>query len=299
MQSFLILIRREFWEHKNTFYPYVVVGLLVLVMLAIFMGGEKATVTVNTGDTANERSVGFLELLELSAVSFGNMSVAESQDKLRFAYIVIAANFAFMLSFVMFFYLLDCLYRDRKDRSILFWKSLPVSDWLTVGIKLFTGLVCVPVVYFLFIVVTQFIFLLGASLAAFSSDVSVWSSLWQPSMVIFGVWADIWFYYTVILLWQLPLYCWVIFVSAFARSVPFVWVVGVPFAIVSTESIFGGNAISSWIWHHVVPQIGKMNLTGVGDIVDRIASLDFLITLVVSGILVSGAVWFRSKADEM
>jgi hypothetical protein len=42
-----------------------------------------------------------------------------------------------------------------------------------------------------------------------------------------------------------------------------------------------------------------MNLTGVGDIVDRIASLDFLITLVVSGILVSGAVWFRSKADEM
>ena len=299
MQSFLILIRREFWEHKNTFYPYVIVGLLVLVMLAIFMGGEKATVTVNSGDTANERSEGFLELLELGAVSFGNMSVAESLDKLRFAYIVIAANFAFMLSFVMFFYLLDCLYRDRKDRSILFWKSLPVSDWLTVGIKLFTGLVCVPVVYFLFIVVTQFIFLLGASLAALSYDVSVWSSLWQPSTVVLGVWADIWFYYAVLLLWQLPLYSWVIFVSAFARSVPFVWVVGVPFAVFTTESIFGGNAISSWIWHHVVPQIGKMNLTGVGDIVDRIASLDFLITLVVSGILVSGAVWFRSKADEM
>ena len=298
MQSMLILVRREFWENRNTFYPYVIVGLVVLLMLAIFVGGEKASVTVNVGDT-NERSVGFLEIFELSAISFGNMSLAESQGKLRLAYAAITANFALMLFFVMFFYLQDCLYRDRKDRSILFWKSLPVSDWLTVGIKLFTGLVCVPVVYFLFIVVTQFIFLLGATLAALSSDVSVWSSLWQPSTVVFSIWADIWFYYTIILLWQLPLYCWVIFVSAFARSVPFVWVIGVPFAVATTESIFGGNAISSWIWHHVVPQIGKMNLTGVGDIVARIASLDFLITLVVSGILVSGAVWFRSKADEM
>ncbi|MDG2070259.1 MAG: hypothetical protein P8J55_00670 [Pseudomonadales bacterium] len=296
MQSILILIRREFWENRNTFFPYVIVGLVVLVMLAIFVGGGETSVTVNSGTVALERNVGFLGF---GADLFRDMSVDERRNKLGLAYVFISAAFVLMLSFVVFFYLLDCLYRDRKDRSILFWKSLPVSDWLTVGSKLFTGLVCVPVVYFLFIVVTQFIFLLGASLAAFSYDVSVWSSLWQPSTVVFGIWADMWFYYAVLILWQLPLYSWIIFVSSFAKSVPFVWVVGIPLAVVGIEASFGVYTIANWIGHHVVPQIGDMNLTGVGDIVDRIVSLDFLITLVVSGILVSGAVWFRSKADEM
>lgn len=295
MQSILILIRREFWENRYTFFPFVIVGLTILIMLAIFVGGDKASVTVNVGDI-QARNVGFLQF---GADLFRDMPAQESQDKLRKAYIIIAAHFAFMLGFVVLFYLLDCLYRDRKDRSILFWKSLPVSDWRTVGIKLFTGIVCVPVVYFLFIVLTQCLFLVVASLAALNYDVSIWSSLWQPSTVVFSVWADIWFYYAVLLLWQLPLYSWVIFVSAFAKSVPFVWAVGVPFAVVAIGTMFGEYTVSDWIGHHVVPQIGKMNLTGVGDIVARIASIDFLITLTVSGILISGAVWFRSNADEM
>jgi energy-coupling factor transporter ATP-binding protein EcfA2 len=46
-------------------------------------------------------------------------------------------------------YLLDCLYADRKDRSILFWKSLPISDTQTVLAKLFTGLIAIPLVYFI------------------------------------------------------------------------------------------------------------------------------------------------------
>ncbi|HAK50313.1 MAG TPA: hypothetical protein DCM54_00195 [Gammaproteobacteria bacterium] len=290
------LIRREFWEHRNTFYPYVIVGLVVLAMLAIFSMG-KANVSVNHPGESSRPDVQFLQY---GVDLFRDMSLEDRRDVMGTAYLFIAAEFGLMLIFVVFFYLLDSLYRDRKDRSILFWKSLPVSDLQTVGIKLFTGIVCVPVVYFLFIVCTQFLFLLAASVAALGYDASVWRTLWEPSVVVFDQWADIWIYYVIVLLWQLPLYCWLVFVSSFARSVPFIWVFGVPLAVVTVETMFGEAAISTWIGHHVVPQIGKMDLTGsVVDIGARIASVDFLITLIVSGLLLYGAVWFRGKADEM
>ena len=290
------LIRREFWEHRNTFYPYVIVGLTVLVMLAVFSMG-KANVSI---DHPGELSKPDVQFLQFGVNLFRDMSPEDRRDVMGTAYFFIAAHFGVMLLFVVFFYLLDCLYRDRKDRSILFWKSLPVSDLQTVGVKLFTGIVCVPVVYFLFIVVTQLLFLLIASVVALGYDVSVWSILWEPSTVVFSQWASIGFYYVIVLLWQLPFYCWIVFVSSFARSVPFIWVMGVPFAIVTVETMLGEATISTWIGHHMVPQIGNMDLTGsVFEIGERIASVDFFITLVVSGLLLYGAVWFRGKADEM
>ena len=290
------LIRREFWEHRNTFFPYVTVGLLVLVMLSVFAVGS-ANVSIDDPGELTKLDVRFMQY---GVDLFRDMSLEDRRSVMGMAYGFIAIVFSFFLLFVVFFYLLDCLYRDKKDRSILFWKSLPVSDLQTVGVKLFTGIVCVPVVHFLFIAVTQLIFLLAASVAALGYDVPVWSTLWQPSTVVFDQWADIGFYYVLLLLWQLPSYCWIVFVSSFARSVPFIWVVGVPLAIVIIESMFGEETISIWIKHHIAPQLGGMNLTGsIVEIADRIASVDFFITLIVSGLMLHGAVWFRGKADEM
>src|SRR5206468_10746510 len=58
------------------------------------------------------------------------------------------------------FYCLDALYGERRDRSILFWKSLPVSDVMAVLSKLAIPIVILPLLSFAVTVATQFFMLL-------------------------------------------------------------------------------------------------------------------------------------------
>ena len=76
-------------------------------------------------------------------------------------------------------YLLDCLYADRKDRSVLFWKSLPISDTATVLSKLFIGLIAIPIVYF---AAADLSTLLMAFIISVRAHSSLGSALWQPDL---------------------------------------------------------------------------------------------------------------------
>src|SRR5436190_4551481 len=75
---------------------------------------------------------------------------------------------AMMMIFIAFivgvFYCLDALHGERRDRSILFWKSLPVSDLTTVLSKATIPLVVLPLVAFAIIVCVQVIMVLQTSL---------------------------------------------------------------------------------------------------------------------------------------
>src|SRR5208283_2286784 len=76
-------------------------------------------------------------------------------------------------------YLLDCLNADRKDRSVLFWKSLPISDTAMVLAKLFTGLIAIPIVYF---AAADLSALLMAFIISLRAHSSMGSALWQPDL---------------------------------------------------------------------------------------------------------------------
>jgi ABC-2 type transport system permease protein len=137
---------------------------------------------------------------------------------------------------VSVFYCLDALYGERRDRSILFWKSLPVSDATAVLAKLAIPILILPLVSFAITVVTQLLTLMMASAILGGSGIDV-ADLWT-SVSLFRV-PLIWLYHLVTVhgLWYAPIYCWLLLVSAWSPRAPFMWAFLPPFVIYGVEKI--------------------------------------------------------------
>ena len=215
MNKLIMLVRREYWENRSLWIaPLVVAG--VILLSAAFGGihtGDNGAFSFGTSDGPSEA--------ELAALS-------GSLDKREMIYGVTIATFTVfqlvVLGFVIFFYLLDSLLSERKDRSILFWKSLPVSDTQVVASKTLTALVTTPVYVLLVGAATQLIFAvvwwlrmrgdpLGEVLMPF--DASVWAQ----------VQGGTWMLAFVAILWYLPIAGYLLLVSVWARKNAFLWAV--------------------------------------------------------------------------
>jgi hypothetical protein len=205
-----------------------------------------------------------------------------------------------ILWFVMFFYLLYSLYVDRRDRSILFWKSMPVSDSMTVISKLVTGLWLVPLIYLLGVAILQLAAMLMLSVATLGTEISMWETVWGPAS-IFSNWIQYLGALIFYSLWALPFFGWLIAVSAYAKSVPLVWVLGVPLALTIVERVVADEPLlANWIWDHIVPISFLTQDQSVTDnIWNLLLSLQMVSALVVGGILIFIAIWLRGKADEI
>jgi ABC-2 type transport system permease protein len=122
---------------------------------------------------------------------------------------------------VAIIYCLDALYGERRDRSVLFWKSMPVSDWTTVLSKMTVPMVILPVVTFVITIVTQLIMLLASS-AYLSmngrSAAALWTLPWlqMSSGLLYHL-------VTVHSLYYAPIFGWLLLVSAWAKRMPFLW----------------------------------------------------------------------------
>jgi ABC-2 type transport system permease protein len=148
----------------------------------------------------------------------------------------IAATLIIVTSLIVgAFYCLEALLGERRDRSILFWKSLPVSDLTTVLSKISIPLVVLPVTAFAISLATQLAMLLWATavlLLGGPRDATLWTRLPLVQMTL------VMFYgLTVHVLWHAPLYAWLLLVSAWARRTPFLWAVLPPMVLGVLEGI--------------------------------------------------------------
>jgi ABC-2 type transport system permease protein len=199
------LIRREFWENRAIWLvPAVIAGLL---LLGAGFGHLQFGSELFSPDGPGEGVPAQVSLYALSGV--------------------VTSMFLVIMSVYAGWYLLDCLHADRKDRSILFWKSLPVSDTETVLVKLLVGLIILPLVYFAIADLTIFVMALILSLRT-----GAWaaSGLWHPSLWLQtqGFWL-----YTIVTLavWYLPVAGWLMLISAWATRAVILWSVLPPLAI--------------------------------------------------------------------
>jgi ABC-2 type transport system permease protein len=214
------LIRREFWENRAIWLiPAVLGGLLILASL---FGGYHV---VGAEDLTAVRGV-------VQAGSLDGM-------------MIVAAMFFVVMAIYSTWYLLDCLYADRKDRSILFWKSMPISDTATVMVKLGTALVLIPLVYFAFSDVTT---LLVAFIISVRAHASLGSSIWR-----IDIWLQVqalWLYViATTAIWYLPIAGWLLAVSAWSKRAVILWSVLPPLALALAERVFLGT-------HVIASQLG-------------------------------------------
>jgi len=162
-----------------------------------------------------------------------------------------AAGLTMVTAFVVgFFYCLDALYGERRDRSILFWKSLPVSDRVAVLTKASIPLVVLPALGYVVILTTQLLILIMQSMALSRSQAGfalLTTHLKFVQMNIAVLYAII-----AIVLWHAPLYCWLLLVSAWARRAAFLWAIlpGVVLSVIE-RTAFGTRAIANFFGYRV------------------------------------------------
>jgi ABC-2 type transport system permease protein len=132
------------------------------------------------------------------------------------------------------FYSLDALHGERRERSILFWKSLPVSDLSTVLAKASVPLVILPVLVFVITVLLQFVMRLESGAVQLLSSASTATPSAPPLIEMQLV-----FFYEVIVLtlWHAPIYMWMLLVSGWPRRATFLWAILPPLALAALEYV--------------------------------------------------------------
>ena len=238
-RTFHWLLRREYWENRGGFLwaPAITGGICVLVALLLAVLGVVQT----RGADPALRQVD-------DTASYMN-SVGAAGDALLLAGCTVTAM---VLAFVVFFYALGSLYDDRRDRSVLFWKSLPVSDTHMVLSKLAWALVLAPLLAIgIGILIGVAMWLISALTITVNGLPAAHGVFTQshPLRIIGGVVASL----PVYMFWALPTIGWLMFCSAWARSKPFLWAVLVPVlacVVISMTTILPGVDIAhDRVWY--------------------------------------------------
>jgi ABC-2 type transport system permease protein len=218
------LLRREFWEHKGSmFWAPLIVGAVLVVLLGctitwgIVSHGIPAHVTVN-GHTLDHARLDQI-LPEETKLMVAKIATG--------MYLGAAAPLFAILTGVVFFYCLGALYDERRDRSILFWKSLPVSDPMTVLSKALTAMVVAPAITLALAVVTSLALLFIACMVLSTQGLNLFASLLASSDLYLSP-LRIAALLPVYVVWAVPTVGWLMLVSSWAKSKPFMWAVGVP-----------------------------------------------------------------------
>jgi ABC-2 type transport system permease protein len=303
MNPMLALVRREIIEHRASWaVPLVFGGLFVLAaILAVFglvrFGGDaQMLLSEVVYDTDPESVATALQVMLLPVAIILNL----------------------VMAFVVAFYLLDALYAERKDRSILFWKSLPVSDLQVVLSKYLTGAVAIPLI-------TLAVFLATALLMGLIGG--VWL-LWHDAGSLIrtgpGALASV----ALLLLytqafqaaWYLPVAGWLLLVSAFAKRAVLGWALLPPvLAVVAEQTLLRSRYVLDMIGYRMVggfelafsgehnaafmetngaitatfPSIGQFMTPG-----RLLASPSLWAGIAVGVLFLAGAVWLRRWRDE-
>jgi ABC-2 type transport system permease protein len=316
--TFAWLLKREYWEHRGGFFwaPIIISAVMLSLVVIVLISADFTA--HQHGVNLNGMNLGLLaeKMSPENAVIFAN--------GLDIGLLGLGLPIGIALTFVVFFYLLGALYDDRRDRSVLFWKSLPVSDLNTVLSKVVAAVVIAPVMAVAAIILLQLAFLVLASLYAMLHGVNQLSLLWSPTHLL-AMWTKLLLLIPINALWALPTVGWLLLCSSFARSKPFLWAVLLPLLIgfiVSWINLLQQLSVpSGWYWQNVFGRVvfgtlpvvgwlgasigsnGNFGMTGTGNDVNvglGMNKMDFINTLMsmdkLLGVLMSPQLWIGAVA---
>jgi ABC-2 type transport system permease protein len=302
MNTVLMLVRREFWEHRSLWIaPLVWSGIIILLSAWLFfvviprhapegiMQATKVEEIQGLSDADREEVRQAIE----NANAHEN---SKAKTTISFSLLGISQLISSFACIVVFFYLIDCLFTERRDRSILFWKSLPLSDTQVVLSKLGVALVAMPIGVVLLATVTQLVlfslFWLQFHGTVIGDVLGDWSfASWLRALAI---------EFAVLLcgvIWYAPIAAYFLLLSAWARKLVFLWAIVPLAAIPALEGVFFqstnflqflarrfGGFIQAMHLDPSAFNLGTRDSAGprIGDI---------LATVDVSGVLLSAEAW--------
>lgn len=299
----LALIRREIWEHRSIYVtPLAITSIVTLGTLAmlIFAGG-------------------FAKQLDIAI--FGATNIAgDAERKVALTGFFIGTSWVFLFAAMVLtvFYTLDSLYAERKDKSILFWRSLPITDAETVISKLVTAILIIPVVTVAAIIATHLVNLVVTSIWVSIKGADAGHLIWG-SVPLLDNWLAALIVTVSIAVWMSPFIGWFLFVSAFTKRSPLLMAF-MPLALIPLlELIFFRSTVfgdAVFTRGGVIPLFRGMDLEAffdedslhlneeVGSLLAHLDVVQFLTSpsmwagVVVCAIFVTAAVYVRRYRDE-
>ena len=258
--TYPMLIRREFWEHKSLWIaPLVWVGLIVIFFTwGVIRGPDHHARVLMDAQSIDQMGLNERDREQMqNAISLP----AESKETIfAISFLAIFGMISVFMTVVVFFYLIDCLYTERKDRSILFWKSLPISDTDVVLSKLLVAVVVVPLGVIVLTALMQCLLyvivwlrLHGSVIGAVMPD---WSfGAWLRSQAIaLGVTLGG-------VLWYAPIAAYLLLLSTWAKNKVFLWAVLPPIARPVLEKVFLGTThVTQFLGRRFSGYIGELHV---------------------------------------
>jgi ABC-2 type transport system permease protein len=225
MNTYLMLVRRELWEHRSLWIAPAVWVSIILVMFswAVFfkLGSDvESRQLLSTQEIEQVQALSDKDKADLRTAM--SMDDDRAQTPMAFTYLALNALISVFVIIVVFFYLIDCLFTERRDRSILFWKSLPVSDTQVVVSKFVVAMVVVPLGVIVVSAAVQLLMLAIWTLRTHGTVIGELTPDWnmlawlraqglELGMALGGV------------MWYAPIAAYFMLLSVWARRLVFLW----------------------------------------------------------------------------
>lgn len=299
VRPFYWSVMRELWENRSLVIAPLAVGGFILLLLIVS--------SLNTSHEVRQ-------LADVPPQMQGQVAT--------WGYGIVAWALSVVMHVTVFFYLLDALQGERKDRSVLFWKSMPVSDTTTVLSKIFTALVISGAIVVAVAIATQLAVMLLASvilLIGGASPAAIWSHSQLAQMTIVII-----YWQLAVALWYAPVAAWLLFVSAWAKRVTILWALLTPVALAVFERVafrtrYVGDVLKSRIEDPVLGEFlrnvrgGRLTIGDktvdaqglTGRALDGIDPVGFLtnpwlwVGLVVAAAFIAAAIWMRRYREPL
>ncbi len=299
----IALLKREIWEHRSIVVTPAAIACIVtlgLMAMLVFASGFAA---------------------ELDIAIFGAQNLAgDTERKAALTGFFLGTSWVFVIALAILtvFYCLDSLYTERKDKSILFWRSLPITDAETVVSKLVTAILVIPMVTLVAMIGTHLLNLIitsiWVSMKGGDSGLLIWGSVslfdnWLAALIVVlasGIWMS-------------PFIGWFLLVSAYTKRSPFLMafmpliLLGLLEGIVLRTHVFADTVLSRAdglpifrtedIEEFFEEEQWRVAEDAAGvlvhlDVPGFLASPAMWAGLLVCGLLVTGAIYVRRFRDE-
>ena len=276
--QFYALLKREILEHRNLF-----IGAPAVLGFLLFVAAVWAM--------SNLDAEAIAQLLEYAANLFEGLSPTAMAP----LFMVASVPFIMMLYVCCLIYLANALYQDRKEQSVLFWQSMPVSNFKTVLSKVVTVALVAPVFYVGILFVIYVIGMLWLTILGLTYVVDL---VGLGSMFAAVLTSLILVYLSAFTtaMWLLPSVGWLLLFSAFARKTPLLWALGVYILVGFLEDfIFSTQYLGNWVDSRSNPS--QYIIFSFENVIDRLFNYDMLFGIFVGSILIGGAILMRRFTD--
>ena len=299
MNLLIALVRRELQEHKVglIYAPFFVGFILSFVIVLVYFGvADIKTNEFNFSTSVYENG---------EAVEWMRAATVDQKERvIRSGLIVLGFPIAFIMIFAVLSYSLGTFYEERKDKSIIFWRSLPVSDLETVLSKVFVVVFVAPLIILPALIFLHMVALLSASIYFAVSDIVPFTWIWNAYSIV--DWFRIIFSLWMQLLWSLPILAWLMLAGAYSRK-PIVAAVLPLVGIIAIERVLFGSAVflataierlQPWSLMSSFPkQYEELRVVEIADIPLLLTTQDFWYGILISVLLIGAIVYIRSRSE--